>query len=247
MHPTILAVIVFLALLVAIWIGHQFPGHQLPADTKDTVKLAIGFIGTMSALLLGLLVRSAKGNFDAERTQVIQMAAKAAYLDRILSLYGPESLEARTQFHSAMEDAIRRLWPGHTSLTAQLAPNVKAGDSVYFAIEALTPHNDTQKKLKTMAEADAADLAQLRALLIAQSEAGISSPLLLVVAFWLVIIFGGFSFLAPPHRTANFALVISALAVAGAIFLLVELDQPFYGLIRIPSREMVDVLNQLPK
>jgi hypothetical protein len=251
MNPAILATIVLASLVAAIWIGRQLrrvlPEHQLGDETKDTVKLTMGLIGTMTALLLGLLVSSAKGSYDAERTQVVQMAAKVAYLNRILSLYGPESLDARKQIHAAIEDAIRRLWPHDKRLKAELRPNIEAGDSVYFKIEALSPTGEAQQKLKVLAEASAADLAQLRALLVAQSGTSISTPMLAVVVSWLVIIFASFSLLAPPNMTASIALFISSLAVAGAIFLLLELDSPFDGIIKIPSREMMNALNQLPE
>ena len=128
-----------------------------------------------------------------------------------------------------------------------MRPNVEAGDSVYFKIEALSPTGETQQKLKALAESGAADLAQLRALLVAQSGSSISTPMLAVVVSWLIVIFASFSLLAPANMTASVALSISTLAVAGAIFLLLELDTPFDGLIRIPSREMIDTLNQLPQ
>lgn len=134
------------------------------------------------------------------------MAAKVAVLDRVLSLFGPETKEARVKFRASMEDAIRRLWPQEKNVRADLAPNLQVGDSVYFAINALSPANDAQQKLKALAETYAADLAQLRALLVAQSQSSISVPMLIVVVCWLVVIFAGFSLLAPPNTTANLAL-----------------------------------------
>jgi hypothetical protein len=251
MSPVIIAVLILLALVMAIAIGHQLrrllPDRRVNEDTRDTVKLAIGLIGTMSALLLGLLVSSAKGAYDAQRTQVTQMAAKVAVLNRILALYGPEAMDVRKAFRVAIEDAIRRLWPNDKSLPASLTPNTEAGDSVYFKIEMLAPTNDQQQKLKVLAETTAVELAQQRALLLAQSESSISTPLLVMVVSWLLVIFASFSLLAPPNAAANIALLISSLAVAGAIFLLLELDQPFGGLITIPSKEMVNALNQLPQ
>jgi len=114
-------------------------------------------------------------------------------------------------------------------------------------IEALSPNTDAQRKLKTFVEAGAADLAQLRALLVAHSGTSISTPMLVVLVSWLVVIFASFSLLAPQNMTANVALYVSALAVAGAVFLLLELDSPFNGILKIPNREMVNALNQLPK
>jgi cytochrome bd-type quinol oxidase subunit 2 len=250
-NPTFVSITVLVLLIIAILIGRQFrqliPEKRVSEDTKDTVKLSMGLVATMAALLLGLLVSSAKGTYDAERTQVIQMAAKVSYLNRLLTLYGPETMDVRKQFHASIEDAIRRLWPKDEKLKADLRPNIEAGDSVYFKIEALSPATDAQQKLKVLVEAGAADLAQLRALLVAHSESSISTPMLVVVSSWLVVIFASFSLLAPPNKTAATALVISALAVAGAIFLLLELDSPFDGILKIPNREMMNALNQLPK
>jgi hypothetical protein len=246
MSPTAISAIVLSLIVLAIVIGYRIPGDRLTSDTKDIVKLSMGLIGTMAALLLGLLVSSAKSSYDAQRTQVTQMAAKASFLDRILALYGPEATDARRQFHAAIAESVRRLWPQEKNVRADLGLNVEAGDPVYFAIEALKPGSEMQQKLKAAAESNVVELAQQRTLLVAQSGSSISTLMLIVVVSWVVMIFAGFSLIAPPNRTAAGALVLSALAVAGAIFLVLELDQPFDGLIRIPNREMVNVLNQIP-
>ena len=246
--PAFVSFLVLIALAAAILIGgklrHFLPEKRVNDETKDTIKLAVGLIATMTALVLGLLVSSAKGSYDAERLQVIQMSAKAAVLSRVLALYGSEANDVRRAFHASMEEAIAHIWPEGGK--ANLNPNTTAGDAVYFKIEALTPTNAAQEKLKGIAESTATDLAQERALLVAQSESAISVPMLVVVVSWLIVIFSAFSLLAPSNHTALTALMISALAVAGAIFLLLELDQPFDGLIKIPSREMKIVADQLP-
>ena len=115
----------------------------------------------------------------------------------------------------------------------------------YGAIQALSPHNDMQAALKAQAAALAVDLAQVRTLLAAQSVPSVSKPMLIILVSWLVIIFLGFSVLAPSNATAILALMVSALAVSGAIFLILELDQPFAGLIGISSEPMLNALSQL--
>jgi hypothetical protein len=251
MSPVLVSAAVLLALIIAVYIGrlvHRFlSADHLTSDTRDTVKLAMGLVGTMAALLLGLLVSSAKGSYDSDRSQVIQMAAKVSFLDRVFELYGPEAAEARAQFHATVEESILRLWPNETRERAELKPLRAKGDPVYFAIEALVPKNDLQQKIKTAAESTAIDLAQQRALLYAQSETSISLPMLIVVVCWLIVIFISFSLLAPRNMIATFALLASTVAVSGAIFLILELDHPFDGLIRIPNQQMVSALNQLPK
>jgi hypothetical protein len=203
----------------------------------------MGLVATMTALVLGLLVSSAKGSYDTKRSEVIQMAAKVAFLDRLLSLYGPGAAEGRASFH----EAVRQIWPDEAAVPANLAPNTQSGNVVYVAVQSLSPQDDTQRKLKDQATTVATELGQLRSLLAAQAGAFISMPMLIILVSWLVVIFLGFSVLAPPNATVIFALMIAALAVAGAIFLILELDQPFGGLIRISSEPMLNAIHQFTK
>ena len=251
MNTTLTSLIVFGCLIGAVLLGRALrrllPEGHLAADSRDAIKLAMGLVATMSALVLGLLVSSAKGSYDTERSEVIQMAAKVAFLDRVLAIYGPEASEARARFHEAVKQAVQQMWPEKVRLPAHLAPNMQAGNVVYAAVQALTPHDDAQRKLKDEATTLAIDLGQLRSLLVAQSVPSISKPMLIILVSWLAIIFTGFSALAPRNPTAITALMISALAVSGAIFLILELDQPFGGVIRISSEPMLNALHQFAK
>lgn len=247
---SLISATLFVALVGAAFLGRRvrryLPQDHLSADSKDAVKLAMGLVATMTALVLGLLVSSAKGTYDTARSEVIQMAAKVAFLDRVLALYGPEAAEARDELRAAVADAARRIWSTDPS-GAQLAPNQQAGDALYIAIQRLSPHDDAQRMLKGQVTTLMVDLGQIRSLLVAQSIPSISKPMLIILVSWLVVIFFGFSLLAPPNATTTLALIASAFSVAGAIFLILELDQPFGGLIRIPSEPMVNVLSHLAK
>jgi hypothetical protein len=251
MNTTVTAVIAFGCLVGAVLLGRTLrrllPEDHLTADSRDTIKLAMGLVATMSALVLGLLVSSAKGAYDTERSEVIQMAAKVTFLGRVLAAYGPETAGVRTQLRETMEEGIRQMWPGEMRRPARLAPNTQAANAAYGAIQALSPHNDMQAALKAQAASLAVDVAQVRSLLVAQSVPSISKPMLIILVLWLVIIFLGFSVLAPPNATTILALTVSALAVSGAIFLILELDEPFGGLIGISSEPMLNALSQLAK
>lgn len=249
MNTTLTALIVLACLIAAVqvgrWLRRILPEGHLNADSRDAVKLAMGLVATMSALVLGLLVSSAKGAYDTERSEVIQMAAKVAFLGRVLTAYGPEAAGVRAQLRDAVEGGIRQMWPGQMRKPANAAPNTQAGDALYGAIQRLSPQNDTQAALKSQAATSATDLGQVRSLLAAQSVPSVSTAMLIILVSWLVVIYLGFSVLAPPNATTILALMVSALAVAGAIFLILELDQPFGGLIRISSEPMLNALHQL--
>src|SRR5437773_462530 len=132
MNTTFTALIVFGCLVGAVLLGRilrrLLPEDHLTADSRDTIKLAMGLVATMTALVLGLLVSSAKGAYDTKRSEVIQMAANVAFLDRLLSLYGPEAADARASFHKAVEEAVRQIWPSEAGVQAHLAPNTQAGN-----------------------------------------------------------------------------------------------------------------------
>jgi hypothetical protein len=61
------------------------PEHHLSTDSKDVVKLGMGLIGTMAALVLALLIASAKSSFDTQSNEVMEMSADFMLLDRTLA------------------------------------------------------------------------------------------------------------------------------------------------------------------
>lgn len=249
MNSALIAIVLLTSLVAVMRLGRKvrrhLPDHHLSADSKDAVKLAMGLVATMTALLLGLLVSSAKGTYDTQRSEVIQMAAKVAFLDHVLTAYGTDAAGARTQFRDAITEAVQRIWPDEAGARAELASNATAGDDVYAAIQRLSPRDETQRGLKAQAVTLAVDLGQLRMLLLAQRVPSIPKPLLLAVACWLLIIFFCFSLLAPPNATTALALIAAAVSVAVAVFLIMELDQPLGGLIRISGEPLRNVLSHL--
>ena len=248
---TVVALILFTVLVGVTLLGGRvrrlLPAEQLNTESKDAIKLALGLVGTMTAILLGLLISSAKGAFDTTRTEVIQMAAKVALLDRVLALYGPETAEARHALRDAIADGIRRTWPAERSGPVRLDPNPQMGDAVYAPISHLAPRDDAQRALKTEAAALLVQLAEIRALLQAQAVPSVSKPLLIALMIWLVVIFLGFSLLAPANATSTLALMAGAFSVACAIFIILELDFPFAGIVRVPSEPMIKTLAHLAK
>jgi hypothetical protein len=241
----VLLVVLAAIVLLGRTVRRRLPDHHLSADSRDAVKLAMGLVATMTALLLGLLVSSAKGTYDTQRNEVIQMAAKVTFLDRVLAAFGPDTTPVRVQFRDAVAQAVRRMWPDEAGLPSRALPDPAAGQAIYGAIQHLSPRDETQRTLKAQAASLALDLGQLQMLLLAQMAPSIPRPLLLAVMIWLGVIFLGFSLLAPPNATTTLALLAAAVSVAGALFLVMELDQPLGGHIRISGQPMLQALSQL--
>jgi hypothetical protein len=232
---------------VGMWLRRFLPEDHLSAESRDTVKLAMGVVATMSALLLGLLVNSTKTSYDTTRIQVMQKASKYALLDRLLVIYGPRAADVRGKLPALIEGATRLMWPDDADIQAQSKRVTEMGNAFYVAVLRLAARDEAERALKAQAVSLTLELGQLTSLMQAQSTTSISQPMMVVVVLRLVMIFFGFSLVAPANATANFALIASALCVTGALFLILEPDHPFDGILRISSEPMLNVLRQLGK
>jgi hypothetical protein len=244
--------IILLTSLVAVillgqWLQRRLPDDHLSADSKDAVKLAIGLVATMTALLLGLLAFTAKGTYDTRRTDVIEMAAKITLLDNLLTAYGPDAAQARVWLGDAVAEWVLRAWSDAPSARAHMDAQSQANYRAYAAILGLSPRDDTQRDLKARAATLAMDLAQLRVLLLEQRVPSIPKALLIGVFCWLVVIFLSFGLLTPINATTTLALSAAAVSVASAVFLIMELDQPLGGIIRIPGDPLSNALDLFTK
>jgi hypothetical protein len=249
MNPFIVGLItfagVFGAALLGLRLGSALPEHHISKESKDAVRIGMGLVATMAALILGLLIATTNGSYDTKKSEMMEMAAKIAFLDQALANYGPETRDARQMLSRAVEAAMARIWMEDRPQHEAVDPSPIWSAALPKAIQALLPKDDAQRAFKGQAAAITAELAQMRWLLAEQTYASISKPLLIVVIIWLAIIFGSVGLFAPSNTTVVAALMLAALSVSGAIFLILELDRPFGGLIQISSEPMRNVLNHL--
>ncbi len=235
---------VFGGALFGLLLRALLPTHHLGAESKDLVKVGMGLIATMAALVLGLLIASAKSSFDSQKSELAQMSANVILLDRLLAHYGPETKEARDLLRGAVTSLLERIWHENDSQSAKFQPTT-AYEKLYDMIQDLTPKNEAQRSLQAQALKVGIDIAQTRLLLFAQRGSSIPLPFLVVLVFWLTILFASFSLFAPANATVVATLLVCTLSVSGAIFLILELDRPFDGLIQISSGPLRNALTQL--
>jgi hypothetical protein len=247
-----IAVIVFACVFGAALLGmilrSALREHHLDSESRDVVKTGMGLVATMAALVLGLLVASAKNSYDSQRDGLDEVAANVTLLDDALEQYGPPAREAREALRRIIAAAVARLWPEDAAQvpTMGTAQIMAGGKSLHAQLLELSPANPAQSALQSQALQLAAGLAHQRLLLIAHRESGaISGVFLVVLSFWLVVLFASFGLFAPKNALAVAALALSALSVSGAIFLTLELAQPFGGLIQISSAPMRNALAHL--
>jgi hypothetical protein len=205
----------------------------------------MGLIGTLSALVLGLLVASAKNFYDTQSTELTEMSASIVLLDRVLAHYGPETKDARDLLQSVVVRTLDRLWPKDPGQHPQVAPTADQGDALYDKIQELTPKNDIQRSLQASALNMGFTLGKMRWMMFEQASGFISLPLVAIVVFWLAMIFISFGLFAPCNATAIATLFVCALSVSGAIFLILEMYTPFQGLMQLSSVPLRNALAHL--
>ena len=223
------------------------PKNHLTDESKEIIKMSSGLIATMTALVLGLLVASAKTRYDLARSEVIELSANALLLDSMLQHYGPETKEIRTMLRSVTQNACDRIWSQDVGAASQNQPAPFEADEFIDRVQQLSPHNDAQRAILTDCRAQLATLSRTRLLLYEQASSSVSVPLVVVVVSWLTIIFVSFGLFAPRNATVIGALLVGALSVSGAMFLILELDKPFSGSIRIsraPVQHALEVLGR---
>jgi hypothetical protein len=214
------------------------PEHHLDAESRDTVKVGIGLIATMTALVLGLVTASAKSSFDSVDTAVRQTATQVLALDRILARYGSDTGEIRKGLQRAIGARIDTIWPPDSSKPANLDP-MRSGaasgtEGLADAIRGLKPHDDSQRALQARALDLTEALLQTRWLVTAAgSGVAIPVPFLAVLLFWLTITFVSFGLFAPRNAMVVTVLFVCALSVGSAVFLVLEMDGPFDGLLKV--------------
>jgi hypothetical protein len=249
MSPLAFSCIIFALVVGGILLGTllrtTLPEHHLKKESQDLVRLGVGLIATIAALVLGLLIAAAKSSFDTQSGQVKQITADIILLDNVLARYGPEGRPIRELMRDAIPPFVERLWREQAQRTSAPFEANAAAERVYLDIQALSPGNDTQRLLQARAVQIANDMTQTRLLLFVERDSAIPGPFLAVLVFWLIIIFASFSLFADLNPTAFVFLSLFALSASGAIFLILELSEPFTGLMMISSEPLRTALAPL--
>jgi hypothetical protein len=243
----IVLVCIFGSAVVGLLLRTCFPDGHLSAETKEVVKLVIGIVGTMTGMVLGLLVASAKSSFDSQRGGVAQLAANVIVLDRALAHYGTETRETRDVLRNSVDEMIQKIWPDEAPpppSSSKVGDNVNY-EEVYDRILALEPKNDSQRTTQSQALKVIHDTAEKRWLLYSERSSSIPPVFLVLMVAWLAVTFASYGLFAPRHTTAMAVLLLGSLVVSSAVFLILELDHPFGGIMHISSQPLRNALLQI--
>jgi hypothetical protein len=239
----IILLCVFASGLAGGLIRPRLPQHHLSSESKDLLKQGLAIVGTMTALVLGLLVASAKSSFDGESAELTKFTANVVVIDRVLAAYGPEANAARGQLRRYLDLTLERGW-GKSQATESSSGAVLGGGLV-DAVQHLSPQNENQRWSREWVLRLLVQLGTSRWTFAAEQASPMQWPFLFIVVFWLTLIFFGMGLMSPPNATTVAVLGVCALATAGALLLVLELYNPLHGLIRLSPAPLKMALSQL--
>lgn len=238
---------IFSASIIGLFCQSLLPEHHLQPKTQDTVKLTAGLIATMAALVLGLMVGSSKSSFDATNAGIIQIAAKIVMFDRLLAQYGPDAQETREALRISVAKSINRIWPEEHPEQAgfKALESGKGIDVISEKLGQLSPKTDSQRSILSQVMQLGSDITLSRWVLMEQQQNQIPAVLLVVLVIWLSVLSFAYGLFAPRNLTVVAALFISSLSVSASILLIIEMNRPLDGLIKVSSAPMHYALKQL--
>jgi hypothetical protein len=244
--PLVISALAFVLVLAGAMLGMYFrkvvSTDHLRDDVKDVVRLSTGLIGTIAALVLGLLIASAKNSYDARVTQFKQITANVVLLDLLLEQYGADAQNLRGVLRLGVPMMVERITNEGRSGKATPFATTSEAQRFIVRIQELKPNTEAQHSLQTRIINAVFQLAQSRLALYTQSHDSIPAPFLTILIFWLAIIFASFGLFVRPVPVVIVTFVVGALSVSGALFLILEMDQPFAGMFQISTEALTHAL-----
>ncbi|MGO9700510.1 MAG: DUF4239 domain-containing protein [Xanthobacteraceae bacterium] len=240
-------VLAFGGALLGMYLRAVLPAHHLSEDSKDIVRISTAMLATLAALVVGLLIASAKSSFDNKSSELTRSATHYVLLDRTLAEYGPETREIRDLIRQLIVMRLHQIWPEQSAghLNPEMVHQGPGVEGIQRKLLDLAPQNDAQRWLKSTALQLSSDIAEVRWSAVEQMGSSIPWPFLTILVFWFTVIFASFGLFAPTNGSVIVAMFVSALSVAAAIYLIVEMDQPYGGLIKISSSPVLTALDQI--
>lgn len=248
MRELVLPSLVFVSLVVAslgaMVIVHRLPAHHHSDDTHTVIKQAATVFVLMASVLLGLLVNTSNNTFDSADRDVHAFATELILLDRALRTYGPETGETRKHLLAYAERALETRWPktGSPLIEDPLAQQLL--DSVESSLRAIQVPPD-RADLMRIAASRMQKVVELRWTLIGAAEGTIYTPLFFMLLAWLILVFGSVGFNAPNNPVVVLTLVVSAFVIALSIYLVLEMDRPFEGPVRVSATAMKQAIAEM--
>jgi hypothetical protein len=244
------AAITFVGGVAGLTLQRFLPKDLASGALKDMIGAVSGLLTLLTALVLGLLIWTAYGVFSNQASAVRNLAIGVLQLDVALSDYGPEAAAGRAQLRDSVTKGVEEIWRsrGDASFVARsdraAIANLRERQAY---LNALRPTTDAQKQALATANQAASSISQTRLQMALALTDSISRPLIIIVVAWTAFIFIGFGFMHGGHLSTIAAIAIGAIAVAAALYLVLDLSEPYSGLFQVSPAPLQQALEQISK
>jgi hypothetical protein len=241
------AVLMFISGLIGLFLQKILADHHTSDRSRDMIGGVVGLITLLLALVLGLLIWTAFGVFNTQQTELQTLSARALEFDLEMRQYGPEADHAREMLRTDLVWAHEQFWGDDDAKSQAYTASYANMGSLNSFLSGLHPTTDVQRQNLGAAQSHFASIGETRLLMSLQLTNPISWPLIITVTSWSCLLFCGFGMLSRINPTTLAAMALGACSVASAIFLILELSQPYTSLLRISPAGLEQVIVDLDK
>ena len=245
----IVIVLTFLAGVAGLRVQTWLDEHNSVEKSRDMIGSVLGLLSLLLALVLGTLIGNTYYFSTNQQTQLQGMMSNVVLLDKALSEFGPQTKPLRDAQKAALERVHEDVWiknavDAEKLSVASVMDNMAPFEKALNALDAKTPE---QTAAKATALAKYTTFVQTRILMSLQLAVPFSKALLVVVIVWAALLFFGYGLLSRHNSTTLAALAFGSICVAFAIFIIVELGEPFSGLFRISPSAIEQAIDAIDR
>jgi hypothetical protein len=235
-------VLILVSAALGSYVRVRLADHHFSEDSLAAMRIAVGLVATLSALVLSLLISSGKSSLDLVNTALQHNSVAMIQLDRSLSQYGPAAESLRVDIKNDYGHWISFLFSSKRGKTAEAESReiLQNTYDIQGRIFALQPLDPSQEKLRSRSMELWDDIFAGRWLALEHRRGSIPTPLIAILVGWLTVIFGIFGFSAPRNWSMCVVFVLCAVSATTAVYVVLDLDTPFQGMVNASKTPMLD-------
>ncbi|OJY66741.1 MAG: hypothetical protein BGP12_10700 [Rhodospirillales bacterium 70-18] len=240
----VVAAAIFASAMAGLVLHSRLPSHHLTKETQDVVRLGTGMLSVLASLVLGLLIATAKTSYDTTDQAIRGYATELVLLDETFRDYGDTAAVPRNLLRQYTTQLLADFWPKDGSRPAVLDSQMTGAmlEHIREAIRALRPVDEGQTWLQNQALQISTNLLRQRWLMIEQAGTKIQPMVVVVLVLWIAFIFATFALNAPRNATVVAAFLVCSLAIGGSIYLILEMDSPLNGTMKLSDWPVTNAL-----
>jgi hypothetical protein len=245
---SVVGILTFIAIvfgaLTGLWLARHLPKAHLSSESRTAVSVSMAVVGTLAALVMGLLISNASSSFSTKTDALHRLAVDIIRLDRALRQYGPEAEDVRDLLRSYAQTKAEEL--SDDDAPSSLDPrSLTKFEALTSRVLDLQPGGNHQRQAQAQALNVLDSIADARWLLIEKADTALPTSFVILLIFWLALLFGSFGLFAPSNATVIIVLLLCAVAISGGVFMVLELETATKGLIRVPTDPIFDAIREI--